>query len=334
MATASEDRCPICLDTWDNAACTMPCLHRFCFNCIRRWAEIKPECPLCKRRVTSIRHSLRGDEFEEFPIRPPAASLGSAQEEGAYRLPAPRASREHQPWNPDPGFVGGLSPWTWGSLFRNHPDLFQPLRPWLRQELGRIFGEGRSEALMLEHMIQNVLPVMGLHEADLVESLQADLGSRTTAFVQGLIRSAVERCRRAAYHLLVRDGIRGQELSPAASRGGQELSPVASTSSAASRGGTPVPGPVHSSSAAAADADELPGTSTAALRGGPSCPSVPAPIPGEQEELHKEPGEAAAGASAPSQARGCSRRGPRRPLKRKASSSEDSAAPARKPPRR
>uniref|UniRef100_A0A8C0FR39 RING-type E3 ubiquitin transferase n=1 Tax=Bubo bubo TaxID=30461 RepID=A0A8C0FR39_BUBBB len=48
MATASEDRCPICLITLDNAALTMPCLHRFCFSCIQRWAEIKPECPLCR----------------------------------------------------------------------------------------------------------------------------------------------------------------------------------------------------------------------------------------------------------------------------------------------
>uniref|UniRef100_A0A663ESU3 RING-type E3 ubiquitin transferase n=1 Tax=Aquila chrysaetos chrysaetos TaxID=223781 RepID=A0A663ESU3_AQUCH len=60
MATDREERCPICLDTWDDAACAMPCLHRFCFSCIRRWTDIKPECPLCKRRVTSIRHSRRG----------------------------------------------------------------------------------------------------------------------------------------------------------------------------------------------------------------------------------------------------------------------------------
>uniref|UniRef100_A0A8D0G3S8 RING-type E3 ubiquitin transferase n=1 Tax=Strix occidentalis caurina TaxID=311401 RepID=A0A8D0G3S8_STROC len=46
MASASEDRCPVCLITLDNAALTMPCLHRFCFSCIQRWAEIKPECPL------------------------------------------------------------------------------------------------------------------------------------------------------------------------------------------------------------------------------------------------------------------------------------------------
>lgn len=30
----------------------MPCLHAFCFSCIKRWAQLRRECPLCKvRRV-------------------------------------------------------------------------------------------------------------------------------------------------------------------------------------------------------------------------------------------------------------------------------------------
>uniref|UniRef100_A0A8B9DRZ0 RING-type E3 ubiquitin transferase n=1 Tax=Anser cygnoides TaxID=8845 RepID=A0A8B9DRZ0_ANSCY len=51
MATALDTRCPICLDSWVNPSFVVPCLHRFCFECIQRWAESKPECPLCKRRV-------------------------------------------------------------------------------------------------------------------------------------------------------------------------------------------------------------------------------------------------------------------------------------------
>ncbi|CAN0330390.1 unnamed protein product [Bubo scandiacus] len=54
MATEPGNRCPICLDSWDDAAYVMPCVHRFCYRCILRWAETKPECPLCKRRVQSI----------------------------------------------------------------------------------------------------------------------------------------------------------------------------------------------------------------------------------------------------------------------------------------
>uniref|UniRef100_A0A8B9I6G3 RING-type E3 ubiquitin transferase n=1 Tax=Anser brachyrhynchus TaxID=132585 RepID=A0A8B9I6G3_9AVES len=59
MATALDKRCPICLDTWSDAGYVLPCLHQFCFECIQRWAERKPKCPLCKGRVTSIVHSVQ-----------------------------------------------------------------------------------------------------------------------------------------------------------------------------------------------------------------------------------------------------------------------------------
>uniref|UniRef100_A0A8V0Y8P3 RING-type E3 ubiquitin transferase n=1 Tax=Gallus gallus TaxID=9031 RepID=A0A8V0Y8P3_CHICK len=34
MASEPDHRCPICLDTMDDASYAMPCLHRFCFGCI------------------------------------------------------------------------------------------------------------------------------------------------------------------------------------------------------------------------------------------------------------------------------------------------------------
>uniref|UniRef100_A0A8C0FU79 RING-type E3 ubiquitin transferase n=1 Tax=Bubo bubo TaxID=30461 RepID=A0A8C0FU79_BUBBB len=76
MASASKDHCPICWNTLSNAALTMPCLHRFCFSCIRWWAEFKPQCPLCRGM-----------------IQPSVALLGSAQNKPPYRLPDPRVSR-------------------------------------------------------------------------------------------------------------------------------------------------------------------------------------------------------------------------------------------------
>uniref|UniRef100_A0A663EY52 RING-type E3 ubiquitin transferase n=1 Tax=Aquila chrysaetos chrysaetos TaxID=223781 RepID=A0A663EY52_AQUCH len=54
MATELEKHCPICLGSWEEASFVMPCLHQFCYACILRWAENKPECPLCKRRILSI----------------------------------------------------------------------------------------------------------------------------------------------------------------------------------------------------------------------------------------------------------------------------------------
>ena len=42
MATELDNRCPICLSSWEEASFVMPRLQRFC---ILRWAESKPECP-------------------------------------------------------------------------------------------------------------------------------------------------------------------------------------------------------------------------------------------------------------------------------------------------
>uniref|UniRef100_A0A803XRE0 RING-type E3 ubiquitin transferase n=1 Tax=Meleagris gallopavo TaxID=9103 RepID=A0A803XRE0_MELGA len=42
----------------DDASYVMPCLHQFCFGCIRQWAERRPTCPLCKGTVESILHSV------------------------------------------------------------------------------------------------------------------------------------------------------------------------------------------------------------------------------------------------------------------------------------
>ena len=233
MASASEeDCCPICLDTCDNTACTMTCLHRFCFDCLWWWAEFKLECPVCRTMVTRRRHLLRGDQFEEFPrTQPSVASLGSTLSWGVSQERQERCLSSVQSW----------------------PEYRER---WHRNYMALTTSAGFQE------------------------------------------------------------------------RG--ELSPVASTSAVPSRGGTPEPGTDPS---ATADADELLGTSMAALPGGPSCP--PTPIPGEQEELHRELGEAAARVSAPRQARGSSRRGPRRAQKRKTSTrSSDSASRAKKPLRR
>uniref|UniRef100_A0A669QN46 RING-type E3 ubiquitin transferase n=1 Tax=Phasianus colchicus TaxID=9054 RepID=A0A669QN46_PHACC len=77
MATELDRRCPICLDTMDDASHVMPCLHQFCFGCIRRWAESRPTCPLCKRRVESILHSrcARGRSDLCWAWRPPTLLL-------------------------------------------------------------------------------------------------------------------------------------------------------------------------------------------------------------------------------------------------------------------
>ena len=309
MATALDTRCPICLDSWVNASYVMPCLHRFCFACIQRWAESKPECPLCKRRVSSIVHSVRADNsFKELVIPPPAEAPVTAQQaEGA---PAHPASRPEAAGPVPTAPVGGLHPYVWASLFRLYPAVLQPLLPWLRQELGQLLGDDGRAASEAQRNVISSLRFFGLDEGALTLLLRASLGRNTAGFVQQLIATAVQRCSGEARNIL------GLGASHAARR--QEGSPAAVPSHTATSVGTPAAGPEPSEGSSA---EELPGTSTTAVRGGQQVP-------------RDETEEAVAGPSTAGQGRDQRRRGPRRAAKRRAPTSQDSAPPPKRPPRR
>ncbi|SOF05972.1 EP0 [Suid alphaherpesvirus 1] len=61
--------CPICLDVAATEAQTLPCMHKFCLDCIQRWTQSSTACPLCKARVTSILHHVDSDaSFVETPV--------------------------------------------------------------------------------------------------------------------------------------------------------------------------------------------------------------------------------------------------------------------------
>ena len=281
-----EKRCPICLGSCEEASYVTPCLHRFCHECILRWAESKPECPLCKRGIQSILHSVRADDdYTEHiisPSMPPSDVIDQAE-------PAPsnpdddnlqdRGSpewwaAEEVPRNP----LSLLQHPNWLNAFQDQPSLLQTLQSWFHQEMVETFGSQVLEAAMGIHTMDTELPVWMLGV-----SLQ----------------------------------------NPSAPR------------PAASRGGSPGPGPAPPGSPASYSADELPGTSSAALAGGPSShPSAPIAIPVEQEEPQEEPGEAVPGPSTSCRGRGRSPGRPWRPRKRRTGSSQGSPASKRPAPRR
>ncbi|XP_071887615.1 uncharacterized protein [Anas platyrhynchos] len=323
MATELDARCPICLDSRVNPSYVLPCLHRFCFACIQRWAESKPECPLCKRRVSSIVHSVRADNsFKELVIPPPAEAPLSAQQADA--APAQPAARPEAAGPVPTASVGGLHPFAWASLFRVYPAVLQPLLPWLRHELGQLLGDDGRAASEAQRNVISGLRFFGLDEGALALLLRTSLGRQTAGFVQRLLAAAVQRCSGEARNIL------GLGASPAAA--GQEGSPAAVPSQAAASLGTPAARP---ESSGGTNAQELSGTSAAALRGGPSRrPSTPVPEPQNQRAPAEEPEEARPGPSTAGQGGDQRRRGPRRAAKRRAPTSQDSAPPAKRPPRR
>ncbi|KAM8983631.1 uncharacterized protein PRD47_019570 isoform 1-T1 [Ara ararauna] len=143
MAMALEDHCPICLGSWKDISYVMPCLHQFCYQCILQWAETKPECPLCKRRIQSILHSMRADDdYVEHVIAPSVASSAVVHQTRRAASPPPaahnfqRRAAEVVPMGPMASF------WTpnWLSSLQDQPVLFQTLRSWYHRDLEEMFG--------------------------------------------------------------------------------------------------------------------------------------------------------------------------------------------------
>ncbi|KAK4815579.1 hypothetical protein QYF61_004096 [Mycteria americana] len=311
MASELEDRCPICLDSWEEASFVVPCLHRFCYPCILRWAESKPECPLCKRRILSILHSVwADDDYREHVITPSLPpSVVVHQAGGAPGYPA--AHDLHHPGAPQPWAAegvprrpaGGLQPEEWMILFQDHPTLLETLLPWVQPRLRQIFRNNRREAAMVEDTVMAILTNHGMDEELLVQMLVVSLQNHTVTFVQQLIHVAVRRCSREARRLL------GQQEGlpcPAQCPPAVLQYPVQMSS--------PAPHPLP-------------------LVGVPAAtPLLPLPSLLEQEEPQEEPGEAVPRASTPSWGSEHSSGGPWQPPKRRTSSSEASLANKRPAP--
>lgn len=315
MDAEFDSRCPICLDTWENAAYVMPCLHQFCFGCILRWAESKAECPLCKRGISSMVHSVRADDdFSEVVITPTAEPPVLVQQAGRApgrpdaRIPHRPAASRPRVGRPLPrAAVGGLQPYVWASLFRDHPEILEPVLPWLRRRLELLFGAERWETAVAEDLLLCSLRIFGLNEEALVRLLEHCLQGYTDLFVCWLVDFVVRRCSEEARRWL------DPEDSRAAA--GQEGRPAATLSPAASPGSAPISGLAPSGSPAGPAVDELPSTSAPALRGDP----------------HEELGERAAGPSSASRGRDRLHGGSRRPPKRRAGSPQASSPPRKEP---
>ncbi|XP_009694400.1 PREDICTED: uncharacterized protein LOC104158445 [Cariama cristata] len=298
MATELENCCPICLESREEDSYVMPCLHQFCYTCILRWAESKAECPLCKKNITSILHSVReDDDFEEHIILPPATpSVIIHLMRGAPGHPTARspqhpaaawpAAARALPLAP----VGGFHAYFWASLFRVYPAVLGPVLPWLHQELEHLF-EDAQEAAEAQNLIISSLRYFGLDEEALIQLLRASLGRCSRSFVHRLIDTIVRRCSRKTRRLM--------GLGAGHAAGGWEDSPVAA------------PGPGRSRA--------------------PRPPRLP--IHREQGAAQEDREETVPGPSTHSQGSDGSHGGPRRGRKRRASSSKDPSQSPRKLPR-
>ncbi|XP_066847357.1 E3 ubiquitin-protein ligase Topors-like [Anser cygnoides] len=342
MATEADVTCPVCQGTPKEPSVVSPCQHQFCLGCIMRWAKRSANCPLCRQDITSIRYSIwsEDDFLEVRVVRHAANQEDSHQDEQWAAVPVPQTA------------VSGLLPEEWAALFREHPDILGPLRPWLRQQARELFGAAWWDQDVLEANVITWLCRCGLEEVVLVRELQPFLQGHAESFVNQLIDRTVEMCSDEFLEelgLLEPPPASQHQNGPEVDLGDSqeawepEDSAEATPGHAASSRDTPLTIVLSSSSSEDSNIEELPSTSSAALHGGPGHPPT-APIPTEQEEPFRELGQAAAegaamqgcshGPSPPGLGRDSSRGGPRRPPKRRSNSSPDSPHPCKRPPPR
>ncbi|XP_053859486.1 uncharacterized protein LOC128822028 isoform X1 [Vidua macroura] len=207
MATETDSCCPICLDSLKEISYIFPCLHQFCYTCILQWAQNTPKCPLCKRRILSILHSMEteNDYMEHVIALSETPSVVVHQARGDPRQLDLHFSGASQTWAAEgvPRHpVAGLQPREWMVLFRDHPCLLDTLMLWLRPRLRQIFRNNWMEADLVEVTVLDILTNHGIDEDQLVQMLGVSLQNNVAIFVQQLIRVAVRQCSREACRLL------------------------------------------------------------------------------------------------------------------------------------
>ncbi|OVA15026.1 zinc finger protein [Macleaya cordata] len=76
IASAIRDKsCPICLRCIDHynhkVAVLTVCMHAYCIDCIRKWSELKRNCPLCKTEFDSwfFKTRFSNGKFKEERLR-------------------------------------------------------------------------------------------------------------------------------------------------------------------------------------------------------------------------------------------------------------------------
>lgn len=333
MAAAEAWTCPVCREARRDVAYATPCNHQFCLGCIQRWAMLKTSCPLCRTAMRTIKVSVWGDEHHvECVVSPPAVPLPAQFHHGSTTRPSGTAAHapssgplppQQRAAGPQRSVrVGGLLPQEWAAAFRERRHILDPVLPGLHQKLSAIHGIPWWQVRSTESLFLCCLCQLGLDTDAMARCIEPSVGPIATPIINWLTDTIVSLCGREVRRMW--------GLEDESTAGGQEDSPTASSPQTT----------LAPSSSEGPSAEEIPGTSSRALHGG-AAQLPAAPSPREQQQPRDEQGQEAAGpsaqrcsCSAPGRGRKRSAGGPRRPTKRRASSTQRAPQPCKRPPPR
>ncbi|KAJ7412660.1 hypothetical protein WISP_94965 [Willisornis vidua] len=336
MDMETQWSCPICHNTWNDVASTLPCHHQFCLGCILRWVQINPTCPLCSRPVETVRFSEwaeqdciqfdiraleKSRETNSLAGRTPCHPPENSPHRSVLLLPCPPQGTSSPSEQGAAGteLLGAIHPEVWAGLFHRQQDLLSPVRAFLHCKLPSLYRQQWWRAEAVEASIVHGFCTYGLNAEALVQVLQPILNQHTALLIHSVISVIVHMYSEDTQTLLDFHQTRDQDIRPVASN--------SSSSSSSNQEIAPI------SSPAVSKVEKEAGTSQTGPQGIPSCPQ-PVPNPAEQEQPQEEPeqplgaGPCAQGSScspsAPTRGRNCLPGGSQHPPKRRVSSPQGS----------
>ncbi|KAH7865635.1 hypothetical protein Vadar_009157 [Vaccinium darrowii] len=150
---STSNSCPICLGPFIQESYLDHCFHKFCYNCILRWAKVvaykqsclpsSVKCPLCKTENFSIIHGYDGNSFQQHFVNQEFGSSAFFSKAHKYRLQCYYIE-------PDSLMSTFKVPQYWKSR-----KYFQPnhwLQGWLRREIQALLQEEDVE-IIVHHIL-------------------------------------------------------------------------------------------------------------------------------------------------------------------------------------